>query len=335
MSWTRVFRRAGRRTNVALLTLLVGTFLTGWLAFAAARPVPATLATVAHGLLGVGVVALVPWKSVIVGRARSIPPVGWALMLVVVACLAAGFVQLLGGFGSVAGLSPIQVHVGAALVGVPLLVWHVVRRRRQRLRPADLSRRALLRAGVFTLGVGAAYAASVGLAVRTRGSAGRVATGSGRLAPADVPATIWLLDRVPEIDPSAHRVDVAGRLLSALDLAKVSRPVSARLDCTSGWYVEATWTGTRISDLIPADQLGQATSVEVTSVTGYTRRFPVGEAADLWLATAYQGRPLTAGTGAPVRLVAPNHRGFWWVKWVASVRLSDQPAWRQLPFPQQ
>ena len=73
----------------------------------------------------------------------------------------------------------------------------------------------------------------------------------------------------------------------------------------------------------------------VTSVTGYRRRFPVADAHALWLATGFQGRPLTAGTGAPVRLVAPNRRGFWWVKWVASVELSDIPAAAQFPFPLQ
>jgi hypothetical protein len=29
----------------------------------------------------------------------------------------------------------------------------------------------------------------------------------------------------------------------------------------------------------------------------------------------------------------PHRRGFWWVKWVESVKLSDLPAWGQSPFP--
>ena len=55
----------------------------------------------------------------------------------------------------------------------------------------------------------------------------------------------------------------------------------------------------------------------------------------MWLATGFQSGPLTRGTGAPVRLVAPGRRGFWWVKWVASVELSDTPAYAQAPFPLQ
>ncbi|MET0695754.1 MAG: molybdopterin-dependent oxidoreductase [Propionibacteriaceae bacterium] len=335
MSSTRVFRRAGRRTNAALFLLCLGAFASGWVAFAFGTPVPATLATVAHGLFGLGVVVLVPWKSVIIRRSSAIPWAGWALMILIVVCLVAGFVQFFVGYGSFLRLSPIQLHVGAALIAVPLFTWHVVHRRRQRLRSSDLSRRALLRTGAFTLGVGAAYAAGIGVANATRGAAGRVSTGSGRVAAADIPATIWLFDRVPELDPFAHRVDVAGRRFGLADLEAAATTVLARLDCTSGWYAQATWSGVPLSELIDPERLSQAASIEVTSVTGYSRRFPVAEAGDLWLATRVEGQRLSTGTGSPVRLVAPSRRGFWWVKWVASVRLSDQPAWAQLPFPPQ
>jgi DMSO/TMAO reductase YedYZ molybdopterin-dependent catalytic subunit len=341
LALTRVFRRAGRRTNVALLMVLLGAFASGWLAFAAGTPVPATLATVAHGLFGLGVVALMPWKSVIAGRASRIPWPAWALTALLLACLVAGFVQFFAGFtafarlGALGQLSPIQLHVGAALVAVPLFGWHVLRRRPQRLRRSDLSRRNLLRAAAVTVGVVAGYPLGAALARVTRGTAGRVSTGSGRLAADDIPATIWLLDRVPAIDPAAHRVDVAGRPVSLAELDRSATPVLARLDCTSGWYAVATWTGTRVSDLLSPEQLAGAVSIEVTSVTGYTRRFPAAEASTLWLATRCEGRPLSPGTGAPVRLVAPHRRGFWWVKWVRSVRLSAEPAWLQPPFPLQ
>ena len=160
-------------------------------------------------------------------------------------------------------------------------------------------------------------------------------TGSGRLPAAQIPATIWLLDRMPTLDPATHHVDVAGRQVGVAELELAATPVRARLDCTSGWYAEATWTGTRLSDLLPPAELATATSIEVRSVTGYTRRFSAAEASALWLATRCEGRPLTPGTGAPVRLVVPHRRGFWWVKWVGSVRLSSTPDWLQSPFPPQ
>jgi DMSO/TMAO reductase YedYZ molybdopterin-dependent catalytic subunit len=334
MIGTRRFRRAGRRTNLALLVLVAGAFLTGWLAFAAGTRVPATLATVSHGLLGLGVVALVPWKTVIIRRARLIWLASLLLVTLIVVCLVAGFVQVFVGY-SPSRISPIQVHVGAAVVAVPLLAWHVLRHRRQRLGRVDLSRRNLLRTGAFAVGVIAGYLGieAVGRAAGLP-SASRLATGSHELAPKNAPATIWLFDRVPTVSPD-HRVDVAGTMLGATELASKSTQVRARLDCTSGWYADAVWTAVSLADLIDSGRLAAATSIEVASVTGYRRRFPADQAGVLWLATSFEGQPLQPAYGAPVRLVAPGRRGFWWVKWVRSVELSDRPAALQSPFPLQ
>ena len=327
-------RRAGRRTNLALLVVLVGAFLSGWAAFASGTEVPSRLTSVGHGLLGLGVVVLTPWKTVVTRRAPELRLASVALAAVIIVCLGAGFVEIFVGYGIVAGLSPIQVHVGAAFVAVPLLAVHLVRHRRgQVLRRTDLGRRQLLRTAGFVAGVGAAYAALEG-AGRLAGlpSARRIASGSHRLAPATVPATIWLFDRAPALSAD-HRVQVDGTSISVAELAVRARPVRARLDCTSGWYADAEWSGVNLSTLLPAERLSGASSILVTSVTGYRRRFPVDDAGFLWLATGFEGGPLTRGTGAPVRLVAPGRRGFWWVKWIASVELSDTPPYAQSPFP--
>ena len=331
----RLLARAGRRTNLALLIVLAGAFLTGWLAFAAGTTVPSRLATIGHGLLGVGVVLLVPWKTVIVRRAQLLRLASLGLLAVIVVCLVAGFVEVFVGYRVLAGLSPIQVHVGAAFVAVPLLAVHLVRHRRQGPRRTDLGRRQVLRTVGFAVGAGVAYA---GLEVvgHLAGlpSARRIASGSHRIAAEAMPATIWLLDRVPEV-AAGHRVRVAGVEIPVAELAARTVGVRARLDCTSGWYAEAEWSGVSLGSLIPADRRLGANSILVTSVTGYRRRFPVEEADELWLATAVEGRPLRVGTGAPVRLVVPHRRGFWWVKWVAAVELSEVPAYAQSPFPLQ
>ena len=78
---------------------------------------------------------------------------------------------------------------------------------------------------------------------------------------------------------------------------------------------------------------GDAASIKVVSATGYSRRFPIEDLENLWLATRVGREPLRAGHGAPVRLVAPGRRGFWWVKWVTSVETSNLPWWMQSPFP--
>jgi hypothetical protein len=328
-------RRAGRRTNLALFGLLIAAAATGGLAFAAGTPIPATLITVAHGLVGLAIVLLVPWKTVIVRRAPALQAASIALVVLIAICLTSGIAEVFLGYGVLWPLSPMQIHVGSAVVAAPLLIWHVLRQRRQRVRRIDFSRRTLLRTGVLGAGATAIYSVFEGLGwLAGSPSASRTATGSHRLAGHAIPATIWLFDQVPTVDAN-HHVEVAGTAFSVSDLASRSKTVAARLDCTSGWYTEAEWTAVPLGDLLMADQLAGAASIEVVSVTGYRRRFPADEASSLWLATSYGGEPLQPTYGAPVRLVAPNRRGFWWVKWVASVQLSDMPAWRQSPFPLQ
>ena len=332
----RVLRRAGRRTNLGLLLLLVGSFATGWVAFATAGPVSARVAAVAHGVLGLGLVVLTPWKVVVARRAPRLTPASLGLAAVVLLCLVAGVVEVLAGpdvRGT--GLTPIQVHVGAAFVIVAFLVEHVSRHWRPRLaRTSDLGRRRLLRTAAFGVGAGVTFLAVEGVG-RVRGTAAaRASTGSHPIPAAAIPATTWLLDRVPVLDRSTHEVLVAGRAWSVAELDGRGQPVPARLDCTTGWYADAVWTGVSLSDLLPGP--GQeARSVLVTSVTGYRRRFELDALPRLFLATRVEGAALTPGTGAPVRLVAPGHRGFWWVKWVASVELSTVPGSAQSPFPLQ
>ena len=289
--------RAGRRTNLALLILLLGAFLTGWLAFAAATSVPARLTTVAHGLLGLGVLVLVPWKTVVVRRAPLLRLASLLLAGVIIICLAAGFVEVFVGYGIFAGLSPIQVHVGAAFVAVPLVAMHL-----RSASPPDGS------AGRPQPSQPAAHRGfRAGDRRRVRRAGGRRPGRGPGLRPADrhrvaptgcrprIPATIWFLDRVPVV-ATDHQVDIAGSLIPVSDLDARGEPVRARLDCTSGWYADAEWSGVPLTDLLPADRLAAARSLLVTSVTGYRRRFPVADASRLWLATRVEGRLLTAGT---------------------------------------
>lgn len=335
-----LFRRAGRRTNLGLLIALTGAFVTGWLAFGVGTPSPAAIVSISHGAFGLALVVLIPWKNTVVRRAPRKAIASLAMLGLIVVCVLAGILAVLGGFRTYAGLTPMQIHVGAALIVVPLIVWHVVRHRhRQGLRRTDLSRRHLLRTAGLTAAAGAAY-----LVVETVGrltgapSAVRRETGSHRLDPQQIPVTIWLFDDVPLLDPSEHRVAVlGGDPLTRADLARhpSAADVRATLDCTNGWYTTATWRGVPLVDLLDPVQLAAARSIRVTSTTGYARTFPARDAARLWLATEFEGRDLTPGYGAPVRLVAPGRRGFWWVKWVASVELTDEPWWWQLPFPAQ
>ena len=52
-------RRAGRRTNLALLGLLLLAFLTGVLAYGVGTPTAATVVVTVHGAAGPGLVLLI------------------------------------------------------------------------------------------------------------------------------------------------------------------------------------------------------------------------------------------------------------------------------------
>jgi DMSO/TMAO reductase YedYZ molybdopterin-dependent catalytic subunit len=349
-----------RRTNLGLLVVLLAALATGGLAFGAgtgwARPVLA-----GHAVAGLAVLVLAPWKSAIVrrGLARRAGPGRWASVtfgVLVLVAVAAGLAHATGAATALGPVSAMQVHVGAALVAVPLLAWHAAARGGVRARRTDLSRRALLRAGAVAAGAGllllavegaTRLAALPGARRRFTGSlpvaaaAGRGAGDGAAVAdPARIPVTQWLDDRVQVLDPAAWRLRVragdATREWTYGELAGFGDRVEAVLDCTGGWYARAAWEGARLDRLLPPGALERAggrASLVVASATGYRRRLPLGDARALLLATRLDGRPLGAGHGFPARLVAPGRRGFWWVKWVTSIDLDPSPWWRQPPFP--
>lgn len=333
--------RVGRGTNLAILVLLSGALVTGTLATAIGSGW-SRWAVVAHGVIGLTLVVIAPWKSVIsrrgVRRRRAGAVPSLVLALLIVLALAMGIAHA-AGVGEL-GILPVRalwLHVAAALAAVPLAAWHVLARRTVPRR-TDLSRRALLRGGAAIAVGGLAYVAYEG-AIGELGLPGgrRRSTGShevGSFDPRAMPTTIWLDDSRPSIDASSHHVTVTtpagARDWGVSELAGFGDGVRAVLDCTSGWYATQDWSGVRLDRLLGATE---GRSVLVRSVTGYSRRFPLSDAARLLLATHAGDGALDAGHGAPVRLVAPGRRGFWWVKWVGSIAVEDTPWWWQPPFP--
>ena len=151
-----------------------------------------------------------------------------------------------------------------------------------------------------------------------------------------MPVTQWLFDAVPRLDAADWRLHVGDRLWSLHDLELVGDThLDATLDCTGGWYANQRWTGIPLDRLLALSAVPEARSIEVRSVTGYRRRFPHGDAANLLLAVKVGGERLSPGHGFPARLVAPNRRGFWWVKWVEQISVDGKPWWWQPPFPLQ
>src|SRR5215831_15126509 len=337
----KLLRPPGRQTNQALLVVLLFAFGTGVATVAIGSPDGAWVA-IGHGICGMAVVLLIPWKSRVVRgglrRARLSRWLSLLLAALALVTLAAGLGYATGLVRSIAGKPGLWVHIAVALTLVPLVVWHIWARG-IRPRRTDLSRRALLRAGAVATGAVALYAAaesaSTGLGLP---GARRRFTGSYEVAsfqPEAMPTTSWLLDAVPTIDPDRWRLSLKDgqgrRELTLAQLTAYHTKMRATLDCTSGWYSHQDWTGLPLSALL--HRQGNAQSVYVHSVTGYWVRFPIHDMDRFLLATQVGGAPLAAEHGFPVRLVAPGRRGYWWVKWVDRIELQTTPSWWQPPFP--
>lgn len=324
---------SSRQTNVALLVLTVVAVASGLVAFALGT-LAGRWVVLGHGVVGLAIVLLSPWKTVIarrgMARRRLSNILSLALALAAVVTIASGIIQAGGLAGRIGPFTLMQVHVGAGLVTLILAAVHA-RQRRIAPRAADLTRRNLLRAGGVLAASGVAYLGVEGL-WRVTGVPGaeRRFTGSHQIVePEKVPSTQWLFDSVQRIDPGEHQVSILGTGYTTDELTAFGDEITTTLDCTGGWFTIQSWSGVRLDRLL-GDIEGE--SIVVRSVTGYWRRFPCDHADRLYLATHMAGEPLRAGHGAPVRLVAPDRRGFWWVKWVETVGVEDVPAWLQPPF---
>ena len=330
--------RLGAKTNAALLALLAAAFFTGWLAFAFGTS-PARLSLIVHATSGVAILVLLPWKSMVARRGLGRPRTGrWAS----IAFGALVMVSIAAGLGHSTGIvlwwgpfSSMEVHVGAALMAIPLAIWHIAARR-IRVRATDLSRRTFLKGG---LAVGVAAAAYGGTEIVVRATslpgAARRFTGSyeaGSFDPPAMPVSSWMFDAIPNLDPNRWKLQVTGRDWSYSELSAFDDRLTATLDCTGGFYSTQEWSGVRLDRLLGSSR---GESIRVVSSSGYDRRFQWSEAPSLLLATRCGGDPLDPGHGFPARLVAPGRRGYWWVKWVVAIDVDDLPYWWQSPFPLQ
>lgn len=296
--------------------------------------------TLLHGTAGLTLLLLIPAKlrgSARTGIRRNRPSRWLSIMfgMLVLATIGLGTLHATGLWFGVGQWSALWTHELLGFASIPFLIWHVASRPRRARPTVDLDRRALLGVGALgaTVLVGhvaqRSLAGTVGLAGGTRRS-----TGSHEIAshdPDNMPSVIWLNDRRPastDSDTWPLTIQVEPVTIEALRVR--SRPVTATLDCTGGWYSVQRWDAVAVSELIDRRD---GRSVRIESSTGYTRRFPIGDLDDLYLAVGYDGKTLRSGHGAPVRLVVPGRRGPEWIKWVTRVDLDDRPSWLQPPLP--
>ncbi|SFF90575.1 Oxidoreductase molybdopterin binding domain-containing protein [Halopelagius inordinatus] len=268
---------------------------------------------------------------------------------VAVTALATGAWWVLGGNARVLTYwNLMNLHVGLGLVLLPLVVAHLATRFRPPRRTDFEGRRTALRYGALLLGGALLFRAQELLAAAAETPGQRRFTGSkpveaDGLSPegevgdgnASFPVTSWVADDPDPVDRENWRLRVGGLTDSTLELsADELAPDAERrvlLDCTSGWYAERDWRGIRLDALLEAvGPDDDARWVTVHSVTGYRWSFPIEEAREMLLATHVGGERLAHGHGFPLRLVAPNRRGFQWIKWVDGVevrRRRDAAQW--------
>jgi DMSO/TMAO reductase YedYZ molybdopterin-dependent catalytic subunit len=285
------------------------------------------------------------------------------LAAMTLAVLATGVAWALGAAPDLWGWTLLTLHAVLGVLIVPLALYHLLRRARPPTRADWEGRRTALQyAGLAAVGA-LAYRGQEALtaALGTTG-ADRRFTGSNPEGGTGnrFPVTNWMLDDPDPIDAGEWRLRVVGRVERPLALgygdlptvsgesgasasdgieagagagnaagAVVSAPAAverATLDCTSGWYVERDWQGVRVGALLDAaGPAGDGRFVTFRSVTGYRFGVPLSEARDVVLATHVDGERLTHGHGFPLRVVAPERRGFQWVKWVDAVEVRERP----------
>ena len=259
--------------------------------------------------------------------------------------LALGFAWSYAGPFTFAWFSGVSWHIYVGAVLAPVVAWHAVvytkrlplafwAERRWALRLAGhRGSRARLQSG-RRRSVGVRAALGVGPPVHgllRRGATVRLAVPGSYRGSTTGP---------PRLEPDSWRLSITGAVERPLSLGysdlEASRDVRAVIDCTGGWYSEQSWSGVGLDELL--DLVGpsaDASSVTVRSATGYYRRFSMSEARSYILATHVGGQPLSRGHGFPARLVAPDKRGFEWVKWVAEIEVNDTSKWLQPPLPLQ
>ena len=142
------------------------------------------------------------------------------------------------------------------------------------------------------------------------------------------PATGLHMTGTPqEIDLDSYRLRVTGLVERPLELTydelrclpKVRR--QAKLVCPGFFVDEATWAGARIGEVLALAGVQEgATRIKLVGADGYARELAIDEQlTDTGLvAYEWEGEPLPALHGFPMRIVLPEFSGGNWVKWLVA-----------------
>lgn len=329
-----------RTTDWSLVCLVALLFATGVLSLVSGSAGDAWVFAL-HGAGGAALGLVTVWKLRRVWR-RVVSPRRWDRRTIagvlatalVVGALATGWAWSSGADLYAVGFNLLNWHMALGVWLTIAVSLHA------RLRARPLRGRDLVHRRQFLHMTGIATGALAGWRLQRPASASlgwrgarRRWTGSyerGSFEGNGFPSTSWVADRPRPLPADTYRLKLGGLVAEPMELSLAALDagdtVVATLDCTGGFYSTQRWWGVRLQRVIEAAKpLSTATHIRIVSHTGYRWSFPLSEARDMLLATGVGDELLSHQHGAPVRLVAPNRRGFQWVKWVVCVELHVGP----------
>jgi DMSO/TMAO reductase YedYZ molybdopterin-dependent catalytic subunit len=269
-------------------------------------------------------------------RERAHIAIALTLLLVTIGILIAvlGWSLARGPWAGEWGLPLIVAHWYLGLGAIPLIIGHVaIRWRRAERRPSRrdfAGRRRLVGFGVAAvLAVGLWRGLALGARHTEARSGTRRFTGSREAdygTPNGVVTTAFISDDPAPLDLTSWRLRIVGRAAHPLELdhaaLRQERTTLATIDCTGGIYATRQWSGLDMGALL--DAAGPTTGATMAwfiSTTGHRWPLPLAEARRALLATHVGGEPLAHAHGFPLRLIAPERRGFQWIKWLTTIEI--------------
>lgn len=140
-----------------------------------------------------------------------------------------------------------------------------------------------------------------------------------------------------QVDRESYRLAVTGLVDTPLSLTYdevVALPAFVkvvRLDCVEGWSVTILWEGTRMKDLLERAGVKKGGKIVIfRAVDGYSTSLPLDYLLenDILVAWKMNGVELPPERGFPLQLVAEDRWGYKWIKWIESMEVSDDIAFR-------
>jgi DMSO/TMAO reductase YedYZ molybdopterin-dependent catalytic subunit len=168
----------------------------------------------------------------------------------------------------------------------------------------------------------------------TRGFQGRARSTDGRVPPGQyVTDDFPVLTAGPTelVDTSEWELTVTdGMVTSTFDWAGLHElpmeTITTDIHCVTHWSkFDTTWRGVPIEALFDAAGVGDFDFALVSSYGGYTTNLPITDLVDrdAMVAVEFDGAPLEAEHGGPVRLLVPHLYLWKSAKWLSGIRLGD------------